>query len=474
MSVAQRPSDVVVLGAGPAGLSAAWQAARAGLQVTVLEKNPYVGGLAASTEIAGVRVDAGSHRLHPATPAPLLADLQELLGDDLQLRRRNGRLRLGPTWVGFPLSPLELARRLPRQVLLALARDAAAGPLRRAQSDTYAGHLRASLGPTAYDLIYGPYARKLWGTSGEHIAADQARTRVTADTPLKVAGRIARGALPRRLESSGVQGRAFWYPRRGFGQIVEALATAATAAGARVITSAEVERLAVRADGVQIRLRDGRDVQALRALSTLPLPLLARIASPGAPLGAIEAASRLRFRAMTLVYLVHQGGRWTGFDAHYFPGPETPVTRISEPANYRNSVDDPTDRSVLCAEIPCAVGDEVWDADDDSLAALVVAALTSSGLPPVRLGGVVVSRVRAVYPVYSLGYADSLTELQGWADGLPTVTTLGRLGLFAHDNTHHALAMGYAAAEALGPAGSWNAGSWAAARRRFQEHVVED
>ena len=105
--------------------------------------------------------------------------------------------------------------------------------------------------------------------------------------------------------------------------------------------------------------------------STLPLPVLARLCSPGPAARVLDAPARLRFRAMVLVYLVHEGGRWTPYDAHYLPGPETPVTRISEPANYRVSADDPADRSVLCAEIPCAVGDAVWTATDDELAAVV-------------------------------------------------------------------------------------------------------
>ena len=96
---------MVVLGAGPAGLAAAWQAARRGHPVTVLERADRVGGLAASFEVAGVRVDHGSHRLHPATPPALLADLRALLGDDLQTRPRNGRLRVAGSLDRLPAAP---------------------------------------------------------------------------------------------------------------------------------------------------------------------------------------------------------------------------------------------------------------------------------------------------------------------------------------------------------------------------------
>ncbi len=176
---------------------------------------------------------------------------------------------------------------------------------------------------------------------------------------------------------------------------------------------------------------------------------------------------------MVLVYLVHSGGRWTSYDAHYIPGPETAVTRISEPANYRDSADDPSGHTVVCAEIPCAVDDETWRAGDATLRARAEDALAATGLPPIRVTDVVVRRLPRVYPVYEAGYESHLALLDEWATSLPRVTTFGRLGLFAHDNTHHAMVMAYDAVDALGPDGV-DAATWSAARGRFAEHVVED
>jgi len=215
-------------------------------------------------------------------------------------------------------------------------------------------------------------------------------------------------------------------------------------------------------------------VEAAHAFSTVPLPVLARLCAPGPPAEVLASAARLRFRAMVLVYLEHVGGRWTTYDAHYLPGPETPVTRISEPANYRRSDDDPTDRTVLCAELPCEVGDALWSAGDEELAAVVEDALRVSDLPPVRRGVVEVRRLPHVYPVYEQGYEDHLAGLERWAGTLPRVTTFGRLGLFAHDNTHHAMAMAYDAVATLTADGSRDEAGWAAALARFADHVVED
>ena len=468
-------TDLVVLGAGPAGLAAAWRAARRGYGVTVLERAPTVGGMAASFDVAGVRVDHGSHRLHPATPPAVLADLRRLLGDDLQQRPRNGRLHVGDTWVGFPLRPGELVRRLPPSLLAGLARDAATAPVRvglpplpgsrRRPSTDYADALTRGLGPTLYRQLYAPFALKLWGLPGERIDAEQARRRVTADTPWKIAARMLRRSRP--------QGRTFHYPRRGFGQIVEALAQAATDAGAGIAVDTAAEQLVPGPDGVRVRLGGGREIDAGQVFSTVPLPALARLVTPGP--ASLDGAARLRFRAMVLVYLVlEQHGRWTPYDAHYLPDAGTPMTRVSEPANYRDSADDPADRTVLCAELPCAPGDAVWSACDDDLGARVADDLARAGLPAIRPAAVVTRRLRHVYPVYDVGFRARLDGLDAWAGSLSRITTFGRLGLFAHDNTHHALAMAYDAVDALGSAGTVDPAAWSAARARFARHVVED
>ncbi|HEV3463996.1 MAG TPA: FAD-dependent oxidoreductase, partial [Actinomycetota bacterium] len=166
--------------------------------------------------------------------------------------------------------------------------------------------------------------------------------------------------------------------------------------------------------------------------------------------------------------------RYSDYDAHYLPDPGTPVTRVSEPANYRDG-DDPPSRTVLCAELPCSRDSDLWRARDGHLAGLVRAALRDRGLPdpgPVRR--VAVRRLPNVYPVYRAGYATPFQALDAWAAAQPALLSFGRLGLFVHDNTHHALAMAWAAADALAPDGAFDHAAWAAARESFTSHVVED
>lgn len=454
-------TDLLVLGAGPAGVGAALRAARAGLSVTLLERAERPGGAAGSTTVGGMRVDFGSHRLHPSIEPGILADLRALLGDDLQTRTRHGRIRLGGRWIAFPLRTSDLVRRLPPAFALGAARDALTSWARRPREDTFEDVLRAGLGSTMCDRFYFPYARKLWGLEPRELAGEQARRRVSAATPGRVLARL-RAADDKRT---------FLYPRRGFGQMWEAMAAAAGDAGADVRFDCTVQRLRVRGDGVTVETSGGEVFDAARCFSTVPLTVLARIAA--APPDVIAAAGRLAFRAMLLVYLVLDADRYTEFDAHYLPEETTPVTRISEPKNYRDG-DDPPGRTVLCAEIPCAVGDDLWDSHDDELGRIVAGTLVDAGLPDPYPAAVEVRRLPHAYPIYRRGYADGFDRLDSWASSHERLVTFGRGGLFVHDNSHHALAMAWAATAALDAGGGFDDASWARARESFRAHVVED
>jgi protoporphyrinogen oxidase len=307
----------------------------------------------------------------------------------------------------------------------------------------------------------------------EELDAEQARRRVSAGSLAGLLRKVMSAVPGRRPPGAG----RFFYPRRGFGQISEAYAEAASTAGARLRMETRVTAVERDEHGVTaIRMECGDEQRRLPSaltLSTIPLPSLARLLEPPAPVEALRAADSLRYRSMILIYLVLETDRFTEFDAHYFPGADIPITRLSEPGNY--GLAGSPGRTVLCAELPCSTADRWWTASDADLGEMAADALDRAGLPlRAPCAAVATRRLAQAYPIYTLDYRAHFDALDRWLHSLDGLLSLGRQGLFAHDNTHHTLAMAYAACSAIDDHGRVDRDRWALCRRSFESFVVED
>jgi len=468
---------VVILGAGPAGCGASYRLAqRQGLDVTVLEQRDTVGGNAGSFSLEGVFCDYGSHRLHPVVEPHVMRDLEALLGGDLLWRVRHGRILLKGRWIHFPLKPVDLLLRLPPSFALSIVRDLAGKLVARPAGgeQTFETVLRRSLGTTICEEFYFPYARKLWGIEPKELAETTARRRVSGSSVGKILKKVA-GQIPGL--KSPTAGR-FYYPRRGYGQISSRYAEAAQALGAKFLFQARV--LAIETDGSRVTgvrfQQDGQErlIPADLVWSTLPVSFLARCLRPEPPAQVIEAAQGMKFRGMILIYLVLDQDQFSATDAYYFPESIIPISRMSEPKNFTGTA-EPKGRTVLCAELPSDPDQPEWAMSDEDLGRRLTGWLERARLPvsaPIR--AVVTRRLSHAYPVYTRDYESRLATVDGWIGGIEGLLTFGRQGLFAHDNTHHALATAYAAADCLAPGAALDRPRWAEYRRKFETHVVED
>jgi len=477
MNEAGKKPHVVILGAGPAGVGAAWQLARKGnARVTLLEASERVGGNAGSFELEGLHVDFGSHRLHPACEPHILKDLRELLGEDLLDRPRHGRIRLGGRWIHFPLKPVDLLLRLPKPFAFGVATDMARKllPPAKTAEETFATVLERGLGRTICREFYFPYARKLWGLEPEALAVIQAQRRVSGSSLGKLVKKVT-SQIP-GLKPPGA-GR-FFYPRRGYGQICERIAEAARGAGAEIRFQARVTGIAREGQqvrGVHLQQKGAEEfLPADVVWSTLPISLITRGMRPGPPPEVLAAAEGLDYRGMILIYLILGQDQFSEYDAHYFPEAHIPISRMSEPKNYCLSA-EPKGKTILCAELPCDPGSKEWEMSDGELGKLFLRSLELCGIPARAPVVRVESRkLRQAYPMYRRGYEEKFTRMDDWLQGLQGLLTFGRQGLFAHDNTHHALFMAYSAVDCFGADGRFDAAQWAAFRKVFATHVVED
>ena len=467
---------VVVLGAGPAGLGAAYMLAKRGFSVVVLEQLDRVGGNAGSFELAGMPVDFGSHRLHPASDPAILKIIRDLMGDDLLERPRHGRIRLMGRWLHFPLKASNLLFNAPPRFAVGVAGDLAGKflPHKETGEETFASILRRGLGTTICDEFYFPYARKIWGMEPLELSPIQAYKRVSSGS----IGKMLKKLLPTLPGKNGDTPKGvFYYPRGGFGQISESFCEAAIKAGADIRTGARIRRVLSGSDGYRVEFEAEGELQTLKSQhiwSTIPITTLTRLLESAAPEAVKASAESLRFRGMLLIFLVLDTQQFTPYDAHYLPAADIRITRLSEPKNYA-ARSEPRNTTVLCAELPCQPNDEVWGLDETALGQLVMEDLAQAGIPiGCGVRQVVVKRLPQAYPLYPVGFEKAFNKLDVWVEGLSNILSFGRQGLYAHDNTHHALYMASAAVRCLGENGTFDHDEWARERAIFATHVVED
>lgn len=471
---------VTVLGAGPAGIAAAYaltgNATGRRARVEVLERAAVAGGNSTSFLIDGIWCDYGSHRFHPVADPQVLADVKALLGPDLLLQPRHGRIRLGGRWIHFPLKLQDALLKLPPAFAASLIADMALKRFRRKSPGprSFSTVLLDGLGPTISENFYFPYVRKLWGLDPDRLAVTLAERRVSGSSIGKILGKMMRMVPGLRGETTG----RFYYPKRGFGQISGAMMAAAESQGAAFRFGADIVRIEREGNRVTAVVTQDGGVEtrheADQVYSTIPLTTVVRLIDPPPPPEVVAAAKAIRFRGMILVYLILGTDRFTEYDAHYFPELSIPISRMSEPKNY-SSAAEPKGRTILCAELPCDPGERWWDMSDAELGRHYCDWLGQLGLPvTVPVIRTETRRIAHAYPVYDLDYQRHFETVDTWLSSLDGFLGFGRQGLFAHDNTHHAFAMAYAAADVLTPEGGIDRAKWAVHRHEFESHRVED
>ncbi|MDG2119760.1 MAG: FAD-dependent oxidoreductase [Actinomycetota bacterium] len=457
-------AQIGIIGAGPAGLAAALFASQKGHDCTVFESASNPGGMAASFVVAGQRVDLGSHRLHPATEPHLLALIKQIMGDDLQIRERNGRINLRDRWVKFPLRAADLIRKLPTNVAFRIAGETLTKRFRNSIETNFYESVQHRLGPTVAEEFYGPFAEKLYGVKPHQLSVEIAQRRIAATSGFDVIRKIAK--------ATRTSGRVFLYPRYGYGSISERLADAANEAGTQLCFNSPITKLQAEKDSVAITSA-GRIFEFEQVWSTIPSPNLLAITKPSPPSATIEAARSLRNRAMVLVYLVIPKPQYTPFDAHYIPTTETIISRLSEPKNYRDGP-DPSNQTVLCAEVPCWNGDTIWNSSPGELGELVSEDLRRMGLPDPQHVHVELKFLPSVYPVFEHLTSEARTTTQLAAQAINRVVSFGRHGLGVPDNLHHVMRMSEHLVNSLSSDGALDTSKWDEALGSFTKHVVED
>jgi protoporphyrinogen oxidase len=439
-----------VIGGGPAGLTAGYLLAKAGVPVTVYEADPeYVGGISRTVRYKGFRFDIGGHRFFSKSRA--VEDFwTEILPDDMLERPRSSRIYYDGKFFSYPLrgaealvklGPVEAAR-----CVLSYAR-ARAFPISNPRS--FEDWVTNEFGDRLFRIFFKTYTEKVWGMTCQEISADWAAQRIKG---LNLATAVANALLPkpkpgRRSDVVKTLIDSFRYPRHGPGMLWEACAAKMVAMGGRLEMGCSATGFSwdpsAREWTVSVRRQDGttHEARAGHVISSAPLSILDRALSPALSTAAAAAVRELRYRDFITVALMVRDR--DAFDDNwiYIHEPRVKVGRIQNFKSWSpEMVPDPT-LSCYGLEYFCFEHDELWNSSDVALVDLAVRELAWIGLVRKEdvVDGCVVRQPRA-YPVYDDGYAARIETIRSeLARSFPTFHPVGRNGMHKYNNQDHAM-----------------------------------
>jgi protoporphyrinogen oxidase len=433
---------VIVIGGGPAGLTAAYELARVGVKPIVLEKGARVGGIARTEVYKGYRLDIGGHRFFTKVPE-VEAFWHEVLGGDFLVRPRLSRIYYNRKFILYPLRFADALSKLgvwqSFRVLMSYLRSKVR-PYR--QENTFEEWVSNRFGKRLYRIFFKTYTEKVWGIPCRQLSAQWAAQRIQNLSLPRAPSKAPSTARGAKNVKSLIE--EFNYPRLGPGMLWERAQQLIVERGGEVRLDAEVIKVRHdrgRATGVVAR-SNGRDetIEADAVISTMPISELIAKLDPPAPADVRDGAAQLTYRDYFTVGLIVNQPDLFPDNWLYIHAPEVQVGRIQNFKNWSpEMVADPA-KTFLGLEYFCLEGDALWQTPDAELIALGAAELEKMGLAKAAdvEDGVVVRQPKA-YPVYTGEYESYLERIRGYLDSLPNLQTVGRNGLHMYNNQDHSM-----------------------------------
>lgn len=450
-----RDKEIIVLGAGVAGLCCAYSLVKAGYKPIVIERNDTVGGICRTIAFGDFKFDIGGHRF-----ITNYEDVFKLVSDILPQEQilnpsRKSVIRFRNEEIGYPIQIKDifsLDLKLKSKMIFDYLKQCLL-PTSLKEKNLESWFIKR-FGYTLYHTFFEEYTSKLWGCDAQFISSDWASQRISGlnltDVLLRILG------LRKKFLKTYVD--KFYYPKDGIGVISDYLAEAIKAGGGQILCNYQFDKLKLnqnrQIEKVICTNKEGKTTEFPLnggcVFSSTPLPeTINALEGINMPLDIVNAVSRFKFRALRTVNLMLDMERVSDNSWIYIQDKEYIFFRIQEPINWSPQM-APEGKTSLILEIACSEGDKVWKMSKEELTKRVLADLDKLGYS-VRdslIDAFVIDEPNA-YPVYHLGYQKELSRLLEYVFKIDNFVTFGRQGVFRYNNMDHSMKMGMIAAAVL-------------------------
>lgn len=436
---------VAVVGGGPAGITAAYQLAKAGIHVDVYEASDSTGGLAKTLDLWGQKVDIGPHRFF-SNDKKVNSLWLEVVGDDYKMVNRLTRIYYKNKFFHYPLKPFDALFKIGIANALLCITSYLRQQVKPAK-EKYASFeewVTARFGKKLYTTFFKTYSEKLWGIPCDELDADFAAQRIKNLSLWEA----IKDSVNKKKSKHKTLVDQFAYPLEGSGMVYKRMEYFVNANGGRVFLKTPVKKILVNHQGAYgIELPDNTVIYYDEIISTMPLTqMVQQLDNLPAPIAM--HCKELKFRNTIIIYLSVKSINLFNDNWLYIHEANLKTGRIT---NFRNWVPEITkgeDKTIIAMEYWCNNQDELWNTQDEALIAHAKYEFSKTGLAGdalVEKG--FVYKIPNCYPVYAKGYKKHLKPIEEFLSAIANLSVIGRYGSFKYNNQDHSILMGMLAAE---------------------------
>jgi len=440
---------VIIIGAGPAGLTAAYQLVKQGTLPLVIEQDNKVGGIARTEIYKGYRFDIGGHRFYTKVDEVQKLWL-EVLSDEFIKVPRLSRIFYGGRLFNYPLNVFNTLTNLGiwESILIVLSYlKAKVSPIPNEKN--FEEWVTNRFGERLYKTFFKTYTEKVWGIPCNEIQADWAAQRIKG---LSLTTAVINAIFGSNDTKTLI--KEFDYPRLGPGMMWERFTEKIEDKGGKVLLNTSVTKLKRQGNRIisVITEQEGKKLEytADRVISSMPVSALIKWMEPLPPAEVVAAAKGLKYRDFLIVSIIINTKDLFPDNWIYIHTPEVKVGRIQNFKNWSPEMIPDPNKTCLGMEYFSSVGDELWEMSDAELIKLATVEIDKLGLAKAVdvEDGVVIRQLKA-YPVYDSEYRQHLQVIQGFVETMENLQTVGRNGMHRYNNQDHSMLTGMLAAENL-------------------------